>query len=203
MKRFKLCARIATSCFNLLTNQKGKIMLNEQDIAVAEYLKSIPVSFKATLIQELHVKDNDWQCDKWVINLGNNETFDYYTGVGHRTSKLVPKGSRNKPNTSRPEYIKARKSLPPQSRMTIYEHNKLKANEHLTVPTSASVLYSLLMDAECGNETHGDFCDNFGYDRDSIKGRRIYLACQETGEQVRKIFTQEQIEKLTNLLEDY
>lgn len=47
--------------------------------------------------------------------------------------------------------------------------------------------------------THEDFCHEFGYDTDSIKGLETYLAVQEEWNGLRRIFTPEQLEELTEI----
>lgn len=47
-------------------------------------------------------------------------------------------------------------------------------------PTIANVLACLYSDATCVlDRTHEEFCDELGYDVDSIKDRDCYLACQK------------------------
>lgn len=48
-------------------------------------------------------------------------------------------------------------------------------------------------------DTFDDFCDEFGYDNDSISALNTYLACQRQWAALRKIFTKEQIEKLSEI----
>ena len=54
-------------------------------------------------------------------------------------------------------------------------------------PSQSDILYSLASDADAGRMSHFDFCDNFGYDRDSIKGLETYILCQKTLEKLRSI----------------
>lgn len=49
-------------------------------------------------------------------------------------------------------------------------------------------------------DTFEDFCSEFGYDTDSISALKTYLACQKQWSNIRKIFTEEQIEELTTIL---
>lgn len=48
-------------------------------------IESLPV--KITYVSET-VRDNDWKCDQWRVELTSKAGFwstDYYTGLGHRT----------------------------------------------------------------------------------------------------------------------
>lgn len=65
-----------------------------------------------------------------------------------------------------------------------------------------SVMSSLLMDNVQDN-TLADFCDNFGYDNDSIKAHKIYKACQANTKKLLNLFNQNEIEELNELLQDY
>lgn len=47
--------------------------------------------------------------------------------------------------------------------------------------------------------TFEDFCSEFGYDDDSISALKTYLACQKQWSNIRKIFTEEQIEELAKI----
>lgn len=48
-------------------------------------------------------------------------------------------------------------------------------------PDIVSVVYSLVSDAQLGNDTFDGFCGNLGYDTDSRKALESYLACQKIG----------------------
>lgn len=48
-------------------------------------------------------------------------------------------------------------------------------------------------------DTFEDFCSEFGYDDDSISALKTYLACQKQWSNIRKIFTEEQIEELAEI----
>ena len=49
------------------------------------------------------------------------------------------------------------------------------------------------------NETFEDFCDEFGYDTDSRTALEIYLECQKQSQNLRRIFTQKQLDKLLEI----
>ena len=69
-------------------------------------------------------------------------------------------------------------------------------------PPSAGVLYSLLADAEAENMTFEDWCDEFGYNSDSIKANNTYKVCLEIAEAL-KGFSRSQIAELREALQDY
>ena len=70
-------------------------------------------------------------------------------------------------------------------------------------PTNADIIYSLLLDAESADESFSAWCDNFGYNDDSIKALNIYKTCCEEAEHLRKTFTPDQIEAMQKALEYY
>ena len=63
------------------------------------------------------------------------------------------------------------------------------------------VLYSLVLDSQFSNETFDDFCDNFGYNNDSIKANEIYRACQKNSKKVRTFI--KDLEQAGELFQDY
>lgn len=58
-------------------------------------------------------------------------------------------------------------------------------------PTAADVLSSLLLDGNAAEMTHTEWCDEYGTDPDSRKGLEMYLACQNTGRDVRRLLGDE------------
>lgn len=69
-------------------------------------------------------------------------------------------------------------------------------------PTIKDVLYAMIMD-DVSNLNFDDFCDEFGYDNDSIKALKIYEGCQKETEAYYDMFDSEEREFLRELLEDY
>lgn len=73
---------------------------------------------------------------------------------------------------------------------------KLKKYKENCVPTEYDILACL--ETYVPN-TFDDFCDEFGYDNDSISALNTYLACQKQWSKLCKIFTEEQIEALQKI----
>ncbi len=116
------------------------------------------------------IKKDDWECFSWTFHLGS-ETFQYYTGLGHATKSTSHMGL--KPKTLERKVIRSTDKRD----NVIYVH----------IPKLHELLYSLALDASCGNETFEDFCGNCGYDTDSRKALNVYLQCQETNVRLRKV----------------
>lgn len=73
------------------------------------------------------------------------------------------------------------------------ELRKLKAN---AIPTEYDILSCV---EKYGYDSFSDFCDEFGYSTDSISARETFLACGDEYAGLRRIFTEEQMEKLREI----
>ena len=69
-------------------------------------------------------------------------------------------------------------------------------------PTIKDMLSSFMLDDVSGM-SFKDFCNEFGYDNDSIKALKIYKGCQRETEAYYDMFDSEEREILRELLEDY
>jgi hypothetical protein len=176
-----------------MQTMKSKKPLNETQQAVDAFLATLPgFMFEAFYTGE-QTRD-DWTCDGWRISIRTNvvnvQTFDYFTGTGHREAA---------PGSIRPKNymddVQGRKSV----MMARWEAANLRA----VFPHVADVLCSLLLDSGARNECFADWCSNYGYDVDSRKAFSIYEACCENAFKLAKMFNGEQIKTLSVLLEDY
>jgi hypothetical protein len=168
---------------------------NPIETAVNEYLKAQGITFAA--FGGMETKRDDWTCDAWqckfsrypkgVVN-GSDITLttDYYTGVGHRESRV-----RMPADIAR---------LRPNILMRVQWE---KANLKAVAPTAASVLYSLLLDSSGAEQNFLDWCGDYGYDSDSMKAHKIYTDCCEQLQKVRVFFTNEERQAMQELLQDY
>lgn len=68
-------------------------------------------------------------------------------------------------------------------------------------PTKKDILFSMMMDDVSGLNFN-DFCNEFGYDNDSIKALKIYKGCLKETEAYYNMFDNEEREILRELLED-
>lgn len=69
-------------------------------------------------------------------------------------------------------------------------------------PTVKDVLYSMMAD-NVSNMSFDDFCNEFGYNNDSIKALETYRACLKETQTYYDMFDSEEREILQELLEDY
>lgn len=123
------------------------------------------------------VNDKDWPHFLWNVVISHKNGFwtvPYKTGLG-----LIDKPKPSKPWTT---YLRG---------------------ETPKKPTNSDIMYSILLDAAAGDQSFNDWCDDFGYDQDSMKAFKMYQACCEEGVNLKKTFTREQIEEMRTALEDY
>ncbi|MCP4489793.1 MAG: hypothetical protein GY820_21120 [Gammaproteobacteria bacterium] len=166
--------------------------INRQDKEVSQYLIDKGIKTSYALLQQSHDLD-EWECDKWLIKIGG-ESFEYHTDTGHR---LVKKSFRCADKKDQ-KFIRELKAL--------WDVRHMVSNNELVQPvppTQASVLHCVLLDTQLGNETFNNWCADLCYDTDSRKAMDIYLACQENGAKLSKVFSADQINELETILEDY
>lgn len=157
--------------------------------AVIELLKTENISYSVAAAGENITRDG-WQCDGWKFTFakaGKSESFDYYTGLGHRKA--------NKVALLRPE-AKFPKN-------TIGYASWAKKNIKPVTPHVAGILHSLIMESDAINMCFIDWCDIFGCDSDSIKVLGMYNACCDNAKRLKNILSHATCEKLSELLQDY
>lgn len=163
--------------------------INPIETAITEYLKAQGVTFQAT--GGIATKLDDWECDKWlcVFNRAGKPamTTDYHTGIGHRV--LTAYGQM--------ELKRAGKASAGHREMI------KRANSKAVAPSVAGVLSSLLFDSNSAEQNFHDWCDELGYDKDSIKAQGIYNACCENLTKMRSFFTGTERQAMQEILQDY
>lgn len=182
-------------------------MINQQDIDTAEYFKANNINYSVVLTRIDAITD-DWKHDKWICFV-NGEGFEYSTGTGHRLESRSVSSLTTGPNVKKlleltgckySDTVKpAGAAIPPGKKPVIAN----LVNMYTKPPTQASVLYSLLLDADSSNETFSNWCDNYGYTSDSLAAQRMYFACQENSDRLNKALTPQQRDDIAAILEDY
>ena len=94
-------------------------------------------------------------------------------------------------------------SFPYYTGTGLREKPKSFSREVAVTPPAASVLYCLLSDASAIEMNHHDWCDTFGYDRDSRKALQLYTTCLEQTERLFRILPRPLITDLKVLLVEY
>ena len=172
------------------------ITLNQQDLDAAKLISSYNVTYVGSRKDE-----SGWENDKWVITI-NGVDFEYHTGIGHRLT--LPKGKYSLSQSQR-EQVKQLKECTTLNKVLFTIEDR---RVYAVAPTQASVLYCIVSDAYCGENTFDDFCTDFGYDEDSRKALETYLSCQENSKKLSQVFKgesnpHEKLSTLKGILEDY
>lgn len=148
------------------------------DETVAAYLAAQGITYAAALMGE--TKRDGWACDEWRV------LFEKRAQSGEKIGDMETRfytglGHRAKP--------KRRTSWTNEPRPV--------------APTAASVLHSLLLDAQGAEQPFDYWAADYGYDTDSIKALNTYNACCEIRRQVNTFFTHDEREQLRAMLENY
>lgn len=164
-------------------------MSSSIDSNISAFLSSIGVALSVTYAR-FTVREGDWKCDEWRFTIAREDrkqaemTGPYFTGLGHRKQvKPMP----------RPPY---------NPRSIAYEQWEREAFKP-KAPEAAGILSSLLLDGEAVAMSFVDWCDNYGYDSDSIEARNTYDECCAIGQKMRKLFSSAELESLREMLQDY
>lgn len=72
------------------------------------------------------------------------------------------------------------------------------AEKGLTTVTPYDVLSCISSDVNCP-ETFADFCDEYGYEADSIKALQLFRRCDRFSKRLRAFFTAAEIEQLAEI----
>lgn len=81
--------------------------------------------------------------------------------------------------------------------------NRIMAVVNPVFPHATGLIYSCIMSGDSCNMSFRDWCNNYGYDSDSIKALETYRACQEEYNKLQGLFSNKEIETLQELLQDY
>lgn len=181
----------------------------EQDHKVAEFLASIGVQYNAVHIAAMQ-HDPEWQHDLFHINFtrtgGKVLTTEFKTGIGHRLTANgngFSSGLTGK-DQSKLKELQAILKLTGHSGTVKKELDLNRGRFYAVLPTQASVIYSLLSDTYCVEySSFTDFCDNLGYNSDSIKAFEVFNACCKISKDLKQFFTSQNLETLQQLLQDY
>lgn len=163
-----------------------------QEVDVDVVLSQAGIAYTVRLVEfdakRDHCGGKPWTCDKWLATFTKGaaaESFEYYTGTGHRKLKLGLKVPQDiKPGTTAYRNYTAGQFVP-------------------VMPCAASVLCCLLLDAEAATESFSSWCDNFGLSTDSISAFNQYQECEKTARRLRRVFNHADVSAVRELLQDY
>lgn len=183
--------------------------INEQDRQVAQFLadNKIKVSHQFLGFAK-NINGQDWQADRFLIKFKDVE-FDFNVGIGNRLSDNKLDKSCYTWSALCKEALRELKGMYSDCNKVLYSVDHIptkydKTHKNMAVaPTPASVLYCLISDSEANEYSFNDWCDNFGYNNDSIEAFNTYQACCKIGKDLLRVFTRTQIESLREILQDY
>jgi hypothetical protein len=139
-----------------------------------------------------------WECDAWNITFyrkGKNNGFNtcYYTGTAHRVLSAIGVMDKKRIQRDYKGSINLRHMLAKNE----------KENARPQIPHIAGILHSLTLDASANDYSFNDWCDNFGYESDSIKALSMYQACCAIAKELYSLFNRSELCELSELLQDY
>lgn len=161
-------------------------MPNETENLVNDFLTNACVTSNVHLVGPC--TRDDWKCDAWRVTFqhaGESASFDYFTGLGHRSPAPRPWDGGTRPRAGTIMYA------------------ELEAMRKPVAPGIAGVLWSLITETSATSQSFAAWCDELGYDFDSRKTHAMYQACQENSDKLYRIFTAAQIRSLSEILQDY
>lgn len=118
----------------------------------------------------------------------NGHLFDYFTGIGH--VEILTQSERSKSEnkeflkvlSSEEEETELKASFNKSQRQQLWDTTNRIYRRH---PKIEHVLECLQSDAQCGDMSFDQFCDDFGYSNDSLKALDVYRACADTAKKLR------------------
>lgn len=105
-----------------------------------------------------------WACDEWTVRIESKHgggrsymyLFPFYTGLGHRKSRLTP---------------------PKGFRPGVDSDTFGRFTPRPVAPSADCVLHSLFLDRMAARMSFRDWCADYGYDDDSLRALRLYQDC--------------------------
>lgn len=125
----------------------------------------------------LFLSDDLWVHDKYIVFI-NGEDFEYSQGIRFREcSNSFFKDKFNSLINKTPKKTKS------NLMMYIEELNKVSKPKKLNLD---DVLFSLVLDMQSSDLDFEDFCNEYGYNEDSIKHRDLYEQCRKNSKKLKK-----------------
>lgn len=161
---------------------------NQENIINGFDFGSLPINI--AYCGEIIEGKGGWDHFLYSVNIGTGKnmfTVHYKCGLGHM-EKI--RAFRPMPN-------------PPYKKGTIAYQEWYDFNHKPKAPNNSDIMYSLLTDSEASNYSFSEWCDDFGYNPDSISALNIYQQCEKIGKQLNKVFSREQLQAMREALQDY
>lgn len=177
-----------------------KPKLSSQEIAINELLEKKGYIFNIFYLGFHHSKN----MDEWLYEISNKnnskcERFSFYTGTGHRFIR--------KSNTKYPYPCYTVKHLTPSCKKALINYqrktNSFFAQMIVMNPEKASLLNSLELDSQADETSFSNWCDDFGYDSDSMTAFNVYQDCCKLAKKYHHCINSDTRKEIKTLLEDY
>lgn len=125
-----------------------------------------------------------WECIRFDIKI-NGQSFQYHVGLSHVKTQRDFDYKPMWENTARSVGYTEITEVPNKGK---FYNNSLSKMTRARVkqPKIEDVLHCLISDSDASEYCFEDWCDNFGYDSDSISARKIYDECLENYHKLKK-----------------
>lgn len=152
------------------------------------------------------VESEEWSHFLWSVLINDKVVFEYKTGLGLVTTKKLM--SFNQPNIGGSKVNRKNQFIVKHGNeffKAVVVNNRigswLLANP--TMPTNKDILFALLLDSQVLDESYQNWCDNYGYDSDSMKAFKIYQACCDNTKKLQSCFSSDELANIAEQLQDY
>ena len=169
-------------------------MSSEIEKTVSAIVETAGVTYRAVYVGECknafnggHTMDQ-WRCEFIPASAKRApQYFDFFTGLGHRVDTAMSKMARG---------LKYRPG-------TVAFETHVTGAMRPVAPSSASLLYSLILDSSAVAQSFESWCSAYGYDTDSRKAHQIYMDCQANADKLARVFAPDVIRQLSEALQEY
>lgn len=171
----------------------------ERDFILSELGVGIKCEYIPTQMPDIPFKRREIPPMKWKVEINRDGRFfyvDYQMGIGH--------------NTIYKEAIRRSTTI------TVFFYDfldqQLKTGEAQTIddvvydipkPEVQDVIFSLLMDTSGDLSNFDDWCAEYDYNNDSITALNMLNACKEALYSLQRMFSEQELEDLRTLFEDF
>lgn len=163
--------------------------ISEYDKQAEQFLKETNTEFKAEFLENgLYFPNDDKTRDIYLITLkrGNREYKFRFGNSELQSGKFFIWTGKGKIATNDEKEVNKHRA----------KGEDVKRNKEFQEPTAYDVLACL---TKYDPETFKDFCASYGYDEDSRKAEKIYNAVCEEWNNIKMLYTDEEINKLREI----
>lgn len=151
----------------------------------------------------LWCKDGESHGIQYSVTLKNENysyTFDYWGSIADKEMLEIAIDQEKRGTTPQSAYFFKLKDFLLREGfpigMSALGHRLVEKTKEAIKPNAYDILACLDV---LYDDNFDDFCSSFGYDTDSITAEKTYRAVQEQDRALRRLFTMEQLEKLSEI----